>query len=144
MALPSDSQLIAPAHECCSSFEQVCELLQKGHRVGNDTPEQTLNRLFRKHLNGLQKDIADNPPWLSASNTAIVTELWPKPKLRDLARREQSRKPAYLNLPVVIVRYRDRNCLIDGGSRIHHWFLAGEDDDHPACVIVFSESGIGS
>lgn len=117
-------------------FEDVCRLLQAGHRQGNDTPEQTLNRLFRKHLHGHKKDIAADPPWLSDGNTIVTTESWAKLDLRELAPRNESRPPWCEDFPVVIIRYRGRDCLIDGGSRIHAWFEAGDTGSHPACILA--------
>jgi hypothetical protein len=68
-----------------AKFEEACLLLQDGHRKGSDTPEQTLNRLFQKHLNEHQKDIADNRPWLSSANVVVTEQLWPKRALIELA-----------------------------------------------------------
>jgi hypothetical protein len=121
------------------SFDDVCCLVQPGHQVGNDTPEQTLNRLFRKHLDGLKKHLAANPPWLSSENTIVTAESWGKPALRELAPRESSRVPRQEDLPVVIIRYRGDDCLIDGGSRIHAWHVAGDTGSHPACVVTVTD-----
>ena len=118
------------------TFKAVCLLVQAGHQVEDDTPEQTLDRLFRKHLDGLKKHLANDPPWLSADNTIVTVEYWEKPALRELAPREESRAPKREDLPVVILRYRAEDCLIDGGSRIHAWHKAGDTGSHPACVVT--------
>ena len=117
-------------------FERVCLLVQLGHRQGNDTPEQTLNRLFRKHLTGHKKDIADDPPWLSCGNATVTMESRSKPALRELAPRSESRTPRHVDFPVVIVLYRGCECLIDGGSRIYAWSEAGEMGNHPAYILT--------
>lgn len=117
-------------------FERVCLLLQAGHRQRNDTPEQTLNRLFRKHLAGHKKDIADDPPWLSYGNTIVTMENRSKPGLRQLAPRSESGTPRYTDFPVVIVLYRGHECLIDGGSRIYAWHKAGDTGNHPAYILT--------
>ncbi len=39
--IPDDSETL---------FRQVCDLYKKGHTKGSDTPEETLNRLFRKRV----------------------------------------------------------------------------------------------
>jgi len=120
-------------------FDHVCQLLQAGHQQGDHTPAQTLNRLFCKHLDVHQKDIAPNAPWLSSANVVVTTESWSKPDLRKLAPRSESRAPRREDLPVIIVRYRGRNCLIDGGSRIHAWFQRGDRGNHPAFVLTVSD-----
>lgn len=125
-----------PENASQEMFESVCHLVQLGHKQGNNTPEQTLNRLFRKHLTGHKKDIAADPPWLSSSNTVVAMESRPKPALRELAPRSESRIPRHEDFPVVIVRYRDRECLIDGGSRIYAWHKAGDTGNHPAYILT--------
>ena len=118
------------------TFEKVCLLLQAGHKMHNHTPEQTLNRLFRKHLQAHKQELAGDPPYLSSDNTVVTMESWAKPALRKLAPRTKSRPPQRVNLPVVIVRYRGQDCLIDGGSRIHAWHEAGDTGCHSACVVT--------
>ncbi len=118
------------------TFEHVCLLVQAGHQQGNDTPKQTLNRLFRKYLAMHKTHLAADPPWLSSANAVVTMESWPKPALRELAPRNESRLPKRKDLPVVIIRYRTEDCLIDGGSRIHAWFKAGDAGSHPACVLT--------
>ena len=137
--------------ECCramsvkemsnyKTFEAVCLLVQVGHqKKAEHTPEQTLNRLFRKHLDNLKKHLAADPPWLTAENTVMTVECWDKPALRELAPREDSRAPWREDLPVVIIRYRSEDCLIDGGSRIHAWYKVGDTGSHPACVVTVIE-----
>ena len=116
-------------------FEAACLLVQEGHRWNNHTPEQTLNRLFTKHLDKHKKDIAADPPQLTSDSVIVTIETWSKPRLRELAPRETSRPPFSEDLPVVIIRYRDSICLIDGGSRIHKWHTAGDKGSHSANVL---------
>jgi hypothetical protein len=100
------------------------------------TPERTLNRLFQKHLGGHQKKIADNSPWLSSDNVVVTEEQWPTAALKALAPGTRASLPRHTDFPVVIVRYRNRNCLIDGGKRIHYWHASGSIEDHPAYVLT--------
>ncbi len=37
------------------TIDDVRDLAQAGHREGNDTPEETLNRLWRKHFKAPEK-----------------------------------------------------------------------------------------
>ena len=128
--------LSEPENASQGTFESVCLLLQAGHRQGSDTPEQTLKRLFRKHLTGHKKDIAADPPWLSCGNTVVTMESRSKPALRKLAPRSKSRTPRHENFPVVIIRYCGQECLIDGGSRIYAWHRAGDTGNHPAYILT--------
>jgi hypothetical protein len=91
--------------------------------------------LFRKHLDGLKKHLAADPPWLSPENTAVTMECFDKPALRELAPRAESRPPLRMDLPVMTIRYRGEDCPIDGGSRIHAWYKTGDTGTHPACVV---------
>jgi hypothetical protein len=123
-----------------AAFDEVCHLLQVGHRKHSHTPEETLNRLFREHLMAHQRDIADSPTWLSSTNVVVTIERWATSALSEIApKRDQSRRPRCQDVPVVIVRYRGRACLIDGGSRIHAWSEAGDTGERPAYVVAVPE-----
>ena len=117
-------------------FEWVCLLLQAGHKWPGYTPERTLNRLFQKHLGRHQEDIAGNSPWLSSDNVVVTVEQWSTAALKALAPGTRASPPRHTDFPVVIVRYRDRDCLIDGGKRIDSWSVSGNTEDHPAYVLT--------
>jgi hypothetical protein len=137
----SEGSWIRPATpENQKAFDAVCDLLQAGHRaIHQDSPVYTLNRLFQKHL-GLRPEVLEAPPFLTAENTTVSMERRPKPDLRALAPRKSSRPPNRLDLPVVIVRYLGHDCLIDGGSRSHHWHVNGETDDHDAWILTVADT----
>lgn len=123
------------------TFDRVCKMLDDGHgrrRPDRLTPIDTLNSLFRKHLGEHQPDLATHPPRLTADNVVVSIEIWPKPNLRELASRDESRlpHPAFMHLPVVLVRYQGRDCLIDGGSRIHVWHESGDTSGHQVCILM--------
>lgn len=120
-------------------FQDICELLHKGHNMGSATAQGTLNRLFIKNISGGNKYDAVNPPWLSEENTLVTIETWKKEDLWKLAPRTESRKPRHTNFPVVIVRYKGRDCLIDGGSRVNAWRQAGDTGEHSAYVLTIHE-----
>lgn len=136
MLCTKETILSEPENTNRKTFERVCRLVQLGHRQGNDTPEQTLNRLFRKHLAGHKRDIADDPPWLSCDNATVTMESWSKSALRELAPRSESRIPRHEDFPVVIIRYCGQECLIDGGSRIYAWHKGGDTGSHPAYILT--------
>ena len=128
------------------TFYRVCEMLDGGHgdpsgrgsrRPDRQTPIGTLNSLFKKHLDGHQQDLATDPPWLTPDNVLVSIEIWPKPKLRELTTRDESRlpHPAFMHLPVILVRYKGRDCLIDGGSRIHVWHESGDTSGYRLDIL---------
>jgi hypothetical protein len=112
-------------------FHRVCDMLHAGHGGSPDrpTPLHTLNELFQKHLKGHQPQWHAGAPWLTASNVTVSIEVRAKPDSR-------LPHPLYMHLPVVIVRYRGTDCLIDGGSRVYAWEKAGDTNTHPACVLA--------
>ena len=119
------------------AFQLVCETLQAGHRKGSDTPEATLNRLFRKHLSGWKLDLAQDPSWLSEGTVEVLTEHWNTDDLWELVPKiDNPRKPRKIDRPLVMVRYRGQDCLIDGGSRVRHWHAQGDQCTHPVWVLV--------
>lgn len=120
-------------------FHSVCELLHKGHKQGSATPEGTLNRLFIKHLSGGNSYNVVNPPWLFEENVTVTIESWNKEDLWKLAPRTESRKPRFTNFPVVIVRYKNRDCLIDGGSRVNAWRATEDRGTHHAYILTVHE-----
>ncbi len=117
-------------------FEWVCLLLQAGHKWPGYTPERTLNRLFQKHLGGHQEDIAGNSPWLSSDNVVVTVVQRSTAELKALAPGTRASRPRHTDFPVVIARYRNRDCLIDGGKRIHFWHVSENTEDHPAYVLT--------
>ncbi len=125
-------------------FECVCLLLQAGHKWPGYTPERTLNRLFQKLLCGHQKKIADNSPWLSSDNVVVTVEQRSTVALKALAPGKRASSPRHTDFPVVIVRYRNRDCLIDGGKRIHFWHVSGNTEDHPAYVLTVTNGDVVS
>lgn len=126
--------------ESAQMFEAVCKMLQAGHRKSEShSAVDTLNRLFRKNM-GDENNSTTNLPTLGPDNVSVRLERWSKPKLRELAPRAESRSPARLDLPVVVIKYQGKYRLIDGGSRCHHWHIEGEIDDHEAFILTIEES----
>ncbi len=120
-------------------FHNVCDLLHAGHNMGSGTSVGTLNRLFIKNLDGGNSYNVVNPPWLSEENVTVTIESWKKEDLWKLAPRKESREPRYPHFPVVIVRYKGENRLIDGGSRANAWRAARDTGEHSAYVLTVHE-----
>jgi hypothetical protein len=127
------------------TIDDVRDLAQAGHREGNDTPEETLNRLWRKHIDGRVKKyggefVTAAPRCLTAENTSITSEKWPTDALSKLFP-EDSERPLQgpETAPVIIVRFRKQDCLIDGGRRITKWRRENDTNLHDAFVVSLNK-----
>ncbi len=118
------------------TFDDACKLLIQHCKPGH-TLEQTVNRLFLKHLRA-RPELAKNPPTLSHSNTLIVVETKTKQEFADLPLTSEG-KAWESDALLVIVRYRGIDCLIDGSHRCRAWKTSGDVSAHTACVIVVRE-----
>jgi hypothetical protein len=123
------------------TFTEATELVRR-HCKGSDTPEQTVNRLFRKHLAGRRKlertpDISEDPPVLSAENTKVFAETKSKQEFVGLTLSPNG--PHWdCDAPILIVRYRGIDCIMDGSHRCRHWKATNDQSEHTACVLVVS------
>ena len=100
-------------NEC--TFEGVLRLLAP-HYHGL-TGEETLNRLFRKHLQRRRAHLALFPPYLSHLNTVVTAETKPKHEFARLAQNLETHETRE-NTSIVIVRYRgeDQSMAITGAG----------------------------
>jgi hypothetical protein len=119
-------------------YEKVLDLLAP-HRKATHTLEQTLNRLFRKYLKRRKPDFADNPLELSARNISVIEETRPKKEFGTLAEQDFSKGAYDYGNPIVIVRFRGHDCLIDGNHRGRFWLQNGDASPHTAFVLVVNE-----
>lgn len=120
-------------------FQTVCDLLYAGHGKSSEIPEGTLNGLFLQCLGGNEYNVV-NPPWLSEKNTTVTTEPWKTEELWKLVAKKEDQKPRYDHFPVVILRYKDKNYLIDGVKRISMWHATGDTGIHSAYVLTVHEN----
>jgi hypothetical protein len=122
-------------------FAEAAELVREHCKPGH-TPEQTVNRLFRKHLGGRRKvgrtpDISDDPPVLSAANTKVLAETKPKQSFVDLTLSPNG-EHWDCGAPILVVRYRGVDCIMDGSHRCRHWKATNDTTEHTSCVLVVS------
>jgi hypothetical protein len=118
-------------------FDQVCDLLQTGHRKRpHHTPLDTLNRLFVKHPDG-QSRFDTGRPWLTSGNTVVTTETRSK---QEFAKLGSPIGDAYdCDHPLVIIRHRNVERLLDGSDRCRAWSVSGDPSPHTAFVLVVRE-----
>src|SRR5262249_42959135 len=126
------------------TFAEAAELVRNHCHAGH-TPEQTVNRLFRKHLHGRRKagrtpDISDNPPELSTKNTKVIAETKSKQDFVDLTLSPHSEEHWDCGAPLLIARYRGVDCILDGSHRCREWKLTNDRSDHTACVLLVASS----
>ena len=109
----------------------------------------TLNRLWLKHHKGKGRrtgssgkysdEIIIDAPELNAGNTTVTEELRSTKYLFELAGDAPRPEPYPKDDPVVIVRFRNNDYLIDGGKRIYKWHQDNNQDKHRALVVTVKE-----
>jgi hypothetical protein len=119
-------------------YEQALDAIAP-HCKGADSKEQTLNRLFLKHLTNSKPHLLDGAPVLSLRN--VVAQELSKPKLEwaRLADMDVKKRAYDYGGHVVIVRFRGEDCLIDGHHRCRHWVKHEDKGVHTAFVLEVVE-----
>jgi hypothetical protein len=121
------------------TFAEAAELVRE-HCKPSQTPEQTVKKLFCKHLRGRKEigrtpNIFDNPPEQSAKNTKVIAETKSKQEFVDLTLSPNG-EHWDCGAPILIARYRGVNCIIDGSHRCREWKVTNDQSEHTACVLV--------
>jgi hypothetical protein len=119
-------------------FDEVCAMLQAGHlKKPHHTPLDTINRLFSKYVKGKPSQLSANPPWLTSRNTVVTRETRSKQEFAKLAHPEGEARDS--DHSIVIVRYRNVDCLLDGNHRGRAWLESGDAKPHTAYVLIVHE-----
>src|SRR5437762_13334362 len=84
-------------------------------KTGDHTPIDALNRLFHEAA-PKAKSIR-----LNEVNCSIVSESWSTEMLAGLHRKHDRATPKDEDCPILVVRWRCKQYLIDGGNRINKW-----------------------
>jgi hypothetical protein len=109
------------------------------HCKNNDTPEQTLDRLFHKHLTGKglwKKEV----PHLNSPNTTTTVEHRPKQALAALANPNGDCRDS--DGPMIIASYLGNDYLLDGNHRGRAWKQSKVEGEHLTYVITVSLAAI--
>ncbi len=112
------------------------------HAKGTDTPQDTLLRLFAKHLNNrfgwvLSKALADG---------TLETRLedWTTPQLAVLWRAHgRTAVAGPSDAPIIVLRIDDLDFLIDGNTRVNKRAADGAAGTYPVIVLEAAEVGPG-
>ena len=124
------------------TIDDVRNLVHSVHKLPNkeETPEQTLNRLWVKHLGSREKKfgkefVSGPPKALTAENTSVDSKQWSSDDLGNLLDKEK-----WLPIrgdkitAVVIIRHQDCDSLLCGGKRITRW-RANPTTFHEAWIV---------
>src|SRR5687768_3031113 len=100
---------------------QACEVL-KWHNKGSDRCIDTLNRLWQKHpeVKSPNGERLLAVPTLTEQMIGVVSEHWSLDRLGALKRSHPRDRPLFFP-PIVVLRWFDRDFLIDGTTRINLW-----------------------
>jgi hypothetical protein len=109
------------------------------HCKGGDSKEQTLNRLFLKHLTNSKQHLLDGAPVLSLRNVAAKELSKSKLEWAKLADMDVKKRAYDYGGHIVIVRFRGEDCLIDGHHRCRHWVKHEDKGVHTAFVLEVAE-----
>ena len=117
----------------CDLLDEVWAILA-GHAKGQDTPQQTLVRLWKKHW----RSRLDKPaPTLNEQALNPRREEWTTAQLGRLWRGHARTivNPDFEHLPVVVVRCESADCLVDGTTRINKRIAGNALGRHPVIIL---------
>ena len=114
---------------------QVCEVL-RWHNKGSDSCIDTLNRLWRKHpdVRAPTGETLISVPTLTEGMLTVRPELWTLEALRALTRAHTRDRPLFFP-PIVILRWFDRDFLIDGTTRVNLWLKHANVGPHAVLKV---------
>jgi len=114
-------------------WQEVTELMRLHNRERLDIVAQ-LNRIIRKnpHLQGLEP-----LPVISKETTSFVVEEWSTLQLMGLLhpKHQTPLDPDSTEPPIIILRWRENDYLIDGRRRINYWLRTANSAAHTVIVI---------
>src|SRR5688572_14555316 len=107
-------------------WQELWDLL--GHDCKrNESPRQRFNRIFREQ-------VGDHPP-IPFITKAIRKAYWPLSQLTKFAMPQAGAAPKREDVPLVVVRWRDADFLIDGRRRINRWVEQADIGPHSLLLI---------
>jgi hypothetical protein len=114
----------------------VCEQL-KWHNKGTHQCIDTLNRLWGKHseVKGPNGEVLLKVPVLSEQMLTVRADLWSLSKLNSLKRSHTRNMPQFFP-PIIVLRWFDRDFLIDGTTRVNFWNWHNNEGPHHVLIIA--------
>ena len=106
------------------------------HRNRDHSPEDTFNRLVRKHFEARDPDQVADLPRFRAEDLAARYKRWTTKALAGLWRAHQRNEPAGpLEMPVIVFVFRHEHRLVDGTTRVNRRARGDISDTHPVIVV---------
>ena len=127
------------------TINEVRDLVYKSHGKNDLFSAHTLDRLWTKHLKRRvsrygNQFVDSAPKIINEQNSSVSSGLRSTKDLRALIKKLRVKPPRKLSAdPVVIVNFRNKDCLIDGGRRITKWFEEGDQSDHEVWIVEIRE-----
>jgi hypothetical protein len=114
----------------------ACEVL-KWHNKGSDRCIDTLNRLWNKHteVRGKNGERLLEVPVLKEEMLSVTAEHWSLSRLAALKRSHARSRPLFFP-PIIVLRWVDREFLIDGTTRVNLWSEQGNVGPHAVLKIA--------
>ena len=111
----------------------ACQVLRWHNQPGH-TCIDTVNRLWRK-----SPWVGDTSilPIIQEEQIVVTEESWDLGRLWPLVHQRQltSNTPASTTSPIILVRWFDKDFLLDGRTRINHWKRTANIGPHDVLVI---------
>ncbi|HEY2786344.1 MAG TPA: hypothetical protein VGJ05_15360 [Fimbriiglobus sp.] len=114
-------------------WNRAKELLRHHQKSDDPTPVDALNRLLHEAAPEASSIR------LSEANCRIVLESWLMKKLAGLRRRHDRATPKDEGCPILVVCWRGKQYLIDGGNRINKWVKEKNEGSHAVLVMMLAE-----
>ena len=104
---------------------EVVNILFLSHRKRSSSPEETLDRVFRKGLMMSGVPTAELPPAIVRSHLKVSLETRPAVELVPMTTRGPKSRVGkkvrlYSDVPVIVCVWRGNEYLIDGNRRVHY------------------------
>ncbi len=119
------------------TLDQVQTMLSKGHARSAGASIDPANRLYEKHLRAHKPRLLGDRPHLSTETVEVICERWSMKALIALLPKGPSGKvPRHeTNDPIVVIRDRGVDSIIDGGRRVSTWHREGISGPHPVAIL---------
>lgn len=130
------ARYMSPGTKAVYLWIQVCEIL-KWHNQGSHQCIDTLNRLWQKHseVKNQNGEVLLSVPVLTEDVLVVSLERWPLDRLVALKRSHGRDRPLSFP-PLVVLRWFDRDFLIDGTTRINFWSKVANAGPHAVLKIA--------
>ncbi len=107
----------------------------RNERLRELTADDVLNRFVREHMKRLGRPPEKWPGPLKLDDHPIARESWEMGRLAALTRSHGKREPKREHPPIIVLRLRSEELLMDGTKRINKWEHEKRSKPHEVLVI---------